>query len=82
MTESWLSMAHAFERGGIAHGNLEGVLQAEARRVEFSGGKICPKGCGSVIAYQVDMPPLNSISRHTTNPESCRRHPANGKRGR
>lgn len=76
MTESWLSMQGAFERGGIAHGNIEGALHAEAARIEFSGGTDCPNGCGSVIAYQVGLPPLDSVYRHTRNPAACRKHVA------
>lgn len=72
-------MQGAFERGGIAHGNIEGALQGEAARVEFSGGAYCPKGCDSIVAYQVGLPPQASIRRHVENPAACRRHPVNRK---
>lgn len=77
MTESWVSMAHAYEHGATAHGNIEAVREAVAQRVEFRGGVDCPAHCGSVIAYRVGLPPQDSIAEHLDNPAACRRHPDN-----
>jgi hypothetical protein len=58
-------------------GNREEVLKATAKRVTFKGGEKCPAGCGSIIAYQVGMPPKRSVDRHTSNPRACMNHPDN-----
>jgi hypothetical protein len=66
-----------WKSGGRARGNREGALEGEARQVRFRGGQECPKGCGSVIAYQVGKPPQFSVKRHTNDPRACRKHDAN-----
>lgn len=78
MSDSWVSMTRAFEHGGVARGvNVEGIMEAEAGRVEFHGGAPCPLRCGSTIAYQVGLPPKESIARHVENPAACLRHSSN-----
>lgn len=67
--------------GAKAHGNREGAVAAEAEQIRFSGGRMCPKGCGSVIAYQVGKPPQFSVDRHARDPKACRNHPSNRHRG-
>lgn len=57
-------------------GNREAVEEANADRLVFRGGRKCPAGCGSYIAYQVDLPPKDSVKRHTSNPKACLKHPS------
>lgn len=78
---AWHDMPDRWRRTNQAvRGNAEEVRAASARRITFKGGEKCPAGCGTVIAYQVGMPPKRSVDRHTSNPKACLNHPDNRKK--
>jgi hypothetical protein len=74
----WYDMPDRYRRTDQpVRGNREAVQRAARERVTFKGGQKCPAGCGTIIAYQVGMPPKRSVDRHTSNPKACLKHPDN-----
>lgn len=78
---SWNSMLHAWEAGGVARGNVEGALLAEAAEPRFLGGEYCPMHCSSVVRFRPGQHPQEAMNAHMDNPAACRKHPdATGRR--
>lgn len=78
----WGSMLHAWERGGIARGNHEAVLAAEALDPGYAFGDYCPAHCGSVVRWSGTESADVVMSAHTEEPARCRKHPSSQNRKR
>lgn len=81
-THAWSSMLHAWERGGVARGNHEAVLAAEAANSEYRFGDYCPARCGSVVRWSRTESADAAMSAHTEDPTRCCKHPDARKRKR
>lgn len=76
---NYSGMHDRWAAGGESRGNREGALAAERKQQRFSGGEACPRGCGSIIAYEVGVDPQKSVRRHTSSSKACVKHPGNTK---
>lgn len=73
--DSWTDVRCRWERGGTVRANLEDVARANAARVEYAGGELCPEHCGSIIRYRKGRPRREAVQAHVRDPAACWRHP-------
>lgn len=79
---AWTSMLHAWEHGGVARGNHEAVLAAEALNPAYRFGDYCPARCGSVVRWSRTESADAAMAAHTDDPARRRKHPDARKRKR